>query len=68
VADAATRLTESLRDLGRDLVEVDLGSPDELGNFETQRLMSEYNQAVTLLSNVQHKLDCTVSSVISKIG
>jgi len=38
------------------------------GNFEIQRLMSSYNQAETLSSNVKKKLDDTVSAVAKKIG
>ena len=39
-----------------------------LGNFEIQRLMSQYNQAETLSSNVQKKLDDTKSGQQQKIG
>jgi hypothetical protein len=39
-----------------------------LGNFEIQRLMSQYNQAETLSSNVQKKLDDTRSGQQQKIG
>jgi hypothetical protein len=44
-------------------------SPEaRLGNFEIQRLMSQYNQAETLSSNVQKKLDDTKSGQQQKIG
>jgi hypothetical protein len=43
-------------------------SQDRLGNFEIQRLMSNYNQAETLSSNVQKKMDDTVSGQQQKIG
>ena len=43
-------------------------SADKLGNFEIQRLMSQFNQAETLASNVQKKLDDTVSGQQQKIG
>lgn len=44
-----------------------LDAQDRMGNFEIQRLMSAYNQAETLSSNVQKKLDETQRSVIGKI-
>jgi hypothetical protein len=45
----------------------DLESQDRLGNFEIQRLMSQYNQAETLASSVQKKLDDTAKGVAGKI-
>ena len=41
---------------------------DRMGNFEIQRLMSAFNQAETLSSNVQKKIDDTVSGQQQKIG
>lgn len=40
----------------------------QLGNFEIQDLMSSYNQAETLSSNVQKKMNDTISGQQSKIG
>jgi chromosome segregation ATPase len=45
----------------------DLEAQDKLGNFEIQDLMSRYNQAETLASSVQKKLDDAEKSVIGKI-
>jgi len=45
-----------------------LEAQDRMGNFEIQRLMSAFNQAETLSSNVQKKLDDTVSGQQQKIG
>ncbi len=45
-----------------------LESQDRMGNFEIQRLMSTFNQAETLSSNVMKKLDSSRSAVINKIG
>src|SRR5437867_3144038 len=44
-----------------------LEAQDRMGNFEIQRLMSAYNQAETLASSVQKKMDDTVGAVIGKI-
>lgn len=44
-----------------------LNSQDRMGNFEIQRLMSAFNQAETLLSNVLKKTNDTANSVIGKI-
>lgn len=44
-----------------------LEAADKLGNFEIQRLMSEFNQAESLRSQAQKKLDDAKKSVISKI-
>lgn len=46
----------------------DLTAEDRMGNFEIQRLMSAFNQAETLSSNMQKKLDDTISGVAQKIG
>jgi hypothetical protein len=43
-------------------------SQDKLGNFEIQMLMSEYNEAEQLASNVQKKQDDTDKDLIHKIG
>jgi hypothetical protein len=45
-----------------------LEAKDRMGNFEIQRLMSAFNQAETLSSNVQKKLDDTISGQQQKIG
>ena len=45
-----------------------LEAQDRMGNFEIQRLMSAFNQAETLASNVQKKADDTVSGQTQKIG
>jgi hypothetical protein len=45
-----------------------LEATDKLGNFEIQDLMSQYNQAETLSSSVQKKMDDTSSGMIGKIG
>jgi len=44
-----------------------LQNQDRLGNFEIQSLMSQYNQAQTLASSVQKKLNDTANGVIGKI-
>lgn len=46
----------------------DLESQDKLGNFEIQDLMSSYNQAETLASNLLKKRDDTANAVIAKLG
>ncbi|HEV8583964.1 MAG TPA: hypothetical protein VGT02_03235 [Methylomirabilota bacterium] len=46
----------------------DLEAQDRMGNFEIQRLMSAFNQAETLASNVQKKMDDTISGQQQKIG
>jgi hypothetical protein len=46
----------------------ELEAQDKLGNFEIQRLMSAFNQAETLASNVQKKLDDTNKGIIQKIN
>jgi hypothetical protein len=45
-----------------------LEAKDRMGNFEIQRLMSAFNQAETLSSNVQKKMDDTISGQQQKIG
>lgn len=50
-----------------DARETNLDGQDRLGNFEIQRLMSQYNQAETLASSVMKKSDDTTSSIIGKI-
>jgi hypothetical protein len=45
-----------------------LEAKDRMGNFEIQRMMSAFNQAETLSSNVQKKMDDTVSGQQQKIG
>lgn len=45
----------------------DLEAEDRLGNFEIQDLMSSFNQAQTMASNVQKKMDDTKNSVIGKV-
>ena len=45
----------------------ELEAQDKLGNFEIQDLMSRYNQAETLASNVIKKRDDTANTIIGKI-
>ncbi|MFN0169734.1 MAG: hypothetical protein ACKV22_25205 [Bryobacteraceae bacterium] len=45
----------------------DLEARDKMGNFEIQRLMSQYNQAETLASSVRKKTDDTTNAVVGKI-
>lgn len=45
----------------------DLESKDRLGNFEIQDLMSTFNQAETLSSNVAKKLSDSRKAVINKL-
>lgn len=45
----------------------DLESQDRMGNFEIQRLMSEFNQAETQSSNVRKKLEDTKNAIVSKL-
>jgi hypothetical protein len=58
--------TDELRKKFEDAMK-DLESQDKLGNFEIQRLMSDYNEAQALASSVKRKADDTNSSVIGKI-
>jgi hypothetical protein len=44
-----------------------LQGQDKLGNFEIQRLMSDFNQAETLASSVLKKRDDAANAVIGKI-
>jgi predicted nucleic acid-binding Zn-ribbon protein len=44
----------------------DLEAEDELDNFEIQDLMSQFNQAETLASNILKKRDDTANSIIGK--
>jgi hypothetical protein len=44
-----------------------LESSDRMGNFEIQRLMSEFNQAETLSSQLQKKREDAKNAVVSKI-
>lgn len=46
----------------------ELEGQDKLGNFEIQDLMSRYNEAETLASNVAKKSACVADSIIQKIG
>ena len=46
----------------------DLEALDRLGNFEIQRLMSQYNQSEQLASSVQKKKDDTANATIGKVG
>jgi hypothetical protein len=45
----------------------DLEGADKLGNFEIQDLMSQYNQAEQLASNVLKKKDDTGNAIIGKV-
>ena len=44
-----------------------LEAQDKMGNFEIQRLMSQYNQAETLSSQVHKKIADTKNAVVSKL-
>ncbi|MEQ8275583.1 MAG: hypothetical protein RMA76_33575 [Deltaproteobacteria bacterium] len=46
----------------------DLENQDRMGNFNIQRLMSQYNQSEQLSSSVQKKVDDTASAIIGKVG
>jgi hypothetical protein len=65
VAAAAGELAKALVERRRTLED---SSEDRMGNFEIQSLMSDYNQAETLSSNVQKKRACTLNQIIQKIG
>jgi hypothetical protein len=45
-----------------------LESQDRMGNFEIQRLMSQYNQSEQRRSNVQKKHDDTSNAAAKKFG
>lgn len=45
----------------------DVESQDKMGNFEIQSLMSEFNQAETLASSVQKKMNDTSNSVAGNL-
>jgi len=45
----------------------ELEGQDKLGNFEIQDLMSRYNEAETLASNVAKKSACVADNIIQKI-
>jgi hypothetical protein len=64
---ANSKKIESLRS-GMDSKMKGLEAQDRMGNFEIQRLMSAFNQAETLSSNVQKKADDTVGGQQQKIG
>lgn len=64
------KLVHKLRDYA-ELLEgtlADLEAHDKLGNFEIQRLMSAFNQAETLASNVLKKRDETADHLLKNIG
>ena len=61
-AAAASKLQKQLHALRRDLE-----AQDKMGNFEIQRLMSQYNQSEQLASSVQKKKDDTSNAIIGKI-
>lgn len=44
-----------------------LEAAEKMGNFEIQRLMSDFNQAETLSSQLQKKREETKNAVVSKI-
>lgn len=58
----AAKLSNKIDDILRDLE-----AEDKMGNFEIQDLMSRFNQAETLASQVQKKKDDTENAVINKI-
>jgi hypothetical protein len=45
----------------------ELEAKDRMGNFEIQRLMSQYNQAETLSSQIHKKIADTKNAVVSKL-
>lgn len=59
-------VADAVRNRFQDAIK-DLEAQDKLGNFEVQDLMSTFNQAQTLASSVQKKLDDTESAVIGKV-
>lgn len=59
-------IADAMRNQFQDAIK-DLEAQDKLGNFEVQDLMSTFNQAQTLASSVQKKLDDTESAVIGKV-
>jgi hypothetical protein len=60
--DKIGTLRKRLEDKGKDLE-----GADKLGNFEIQDLMSQYNQAEQLASNVLKKKDDTSNAIIGKV-
>jgi hypothetical protein len=70
---AATRPVDELKDEQLDGVAGGTGlrkqreTQDKMGNFEIQNLMSNYNQAESLLSSVQKKQSETAGSIISNM-
>ena len=67
-----TRARHSVDQLRRILDKIsvslkELESSDELENFEVQDLLSQFNQAEALASNVLKKRDDTANSVIGKV-
>ncbi len=52
------KLSERLRDLE---------GQDKMDNFQLQALMSDFNQAEAMASNVQKKLNDTIRCIIGKI-
>mgnify|MGYP000339074638 CR=1 FL=1 len=62
---AADQLRDVLEGLSKSLKELE--AQDKLGNMEVQNLMSRFNQAEALASNVLKKRDDTASAIIGKI-
>lgn len=61
-AKAVDRIKSKFEDKAKEL-----DPQDKLGNFEIQDLMSRYNQAETLASNVMKKRDDAANGLIGKI-
>ena len=59
------QLRKVLETLSENLKELE--SKDKLQNFELQELMSLFNQAETLASNILKKRDDTADSIVNKV-
>ena len=66
-AFAGDRVATKDFDIKRLEINNDLEAGDRMGNFEIQRLMSQYNQSEQLASSVQKKKDDTNNAIIGKI-
>jgi hypothetical protein len=69
VADAAEELSDALDYFRQRLDQSSSGleERDKLDNFGIQDLMSDFNAAETLASNVLKKLDCTANAIIENV-
>jgi hypothetical protein len=69
IVTAAGALAAALSSYRRELEQSEgLRDEDRMGNFEIQRLMSAYNQADSLASSIQKKVDCVAAGVMQKIA